>query len=328
MLCLIALVLFTVTLAIKASGIQQRGLLIIENDYQRLQKQHKYLSKELLRIKEDKTHLEDSLARTTALYDVAKDICASLKEEEVFAIFKERIAKYLKVGDCQFLGPEASLGQYQNYILLPLAIDKDSVGHLAVSGIRQEQIDEFRILAEQFLLGMKRAFLYKKVQELAIIDGLTQVFNRRCFTDKFVQEVKRSEKFNYKFSFLMLDIDHFKTLNDSYGHLAGDVVLKEICSVIKDNIRQVDFVGRWGGEEFALVLPETDMKEAKVVAERIRRQTQLKYIQAYGELLKVTLSIGIAIFPDDSSNIEKLIDQADQALYRAKQAGRNKVCAF
>jgi diguanylate cyclase (GGDEF)-like protein len=278
-------------------------------------------------VKENKSHLEASLMRTTALYDVAKDICASLQEEEVFAIFKERIVKYLKVGDCQFLGPEASFEQYKDYILLPLVIDKDSLGYLAVRGVRQEQMDEFRILTEQFLLGMKRSLLYKKVQELAIIDGLTQVLNRRCFMDKLAQEAIRSEKFNYKLSFLMLDLDHFKTLNDSWGHLAGDVVLKEICSVIKDNIRQVDFVGRWGGEEFALVLPETDMKQAKIVAERIRRQTQLKHIKAYGEELKVTLSIGIAIFPDDSPNIEKLIDQADQALYRAKQAGRNRVCS-
>lgn len=328
MFCLIALILFTIILTLKTAQIQQRGVLSLEGDYQRLNIEQKALSKEMLKIKEDKSRLEDALERTIALYDVAKDICGSLEEEKVFAIFKERIAKYLRMRDCQFLGPDAPLAQYQNYTLLPLAIDKDNLGHLAISAVKQGEMDEFRILAEQFLLGLKRALLYKKVQELAIIDGLTQVFNRRCFMDKFVQEVRRSEKFNYKFSFLMFDIDHFKTLNDSYGHLVGDVVLKEISGVIKDNIRQIDFAGRYGGEEFAVVLPETDMKQAKFVAERIRRYVELKHIKAYDEELKVTISIGIATFPDDTSNIEKLIDQADQALYRAKQAGRNKVCAF
>ncbi|MBU2258515.1 MAG: GGDEF domain-containing protein, partial [Candidatus Omnitrophica bacterium] len=144
--------------------------------------------------------------------------------------------------------------------------------------------------------------------------------------ERFVEEINRSRKFDYSLAFLMIDIDYFKDLNDRYGHLVGDVILKEVSRIIKDNIRQIDILGRYGGEEFCLALPETEKEEARFAAERIREAIEDALIRAYDEDLRITLSVGIAVFPGDAQDTDALIDRADQALYKAKQSGRNKVC--
>lgn len=126
----------------------------------------------------------------------------------------------------------------------------------------------------------------------------------------------------------MLDIDHFKEYNDKYGHLVGDVLLKEISRIIKDSIRQIDLVGRYGGEEFSIILTETDKEGAVFAAERIRQSVQNRSIRAYDEDLKVTISIGISVYPGHGQDAAGLIEKADQALYQAKDTGRNRVCLY
>ncbi|MDD2688563.1 MAG: GGDEF domain-containing protein, partial [Candidatus Omnitrophica bacterium] len=168
----------------------------------------------------------------------------------------------------------------------------------------------------------------QRVQELTITDGLTQVFNRRHFLDRCNEELERSKKLRYCFSFLIVDLDYFKKYNDHYGHLVGDVILREVTKEIKENIRQVDFMGRYGGEELSIVLTETDKEKAGFAAERIRQAIESKSIRAYDEDLKITVSIGLATFPDDSPDIQGLIERGDEALYIAKEAGRNQVRVF
>ena len=124
----------------------------------------------------------------------------------------------------------------------------------------------------------------------------------------------------------MLDIDHFKEYNDKYGHLVGDAILKEVAGTIKESIRQVDSVGRYGGEEFLIILTETDKNGARFAAERIRQAVESKRIKVYDEDLKATVSIGIATFPEDAEETQALIEKADKSLYRAKQTGRNRIC--
>jgi len=273
--------------------------------------------------KENK-ELEGSLEGTIALYNITKDICKSLDEGKVFDNFFTQLKKYIEINDCKFLKSEADAVQYPGYDILPL----DNVGYLAISRIREEDREKLAILAQQFLLGLKRAILYHKVQELAITDSLTKLFSRRYLLERLSEEVERAKKFNYNFSFLMLDIDHFKDYNDRYGHLVGDAILREVAYILKENTRQIDLAGRYGGEEFSAILTETDKNQAGYVAERIRLAIEQKVINAYDEHLKVTISIGIAVFPENASSSSDLVDKADKALYHSKQAGRNRVSFY
>ena len=129
-------------------------------------------------------------------------------------------------------------------------------------------------------------------------------------------------------SFLMLDVDHFKKINDQYGHLVGDQVLSRIGTIVRENIREIDIAGRFGGEEFGIVLPETNMGGACFVAERLRAAVENVTIAAYDTKLKVTISLGVSNFPLNGQDVEELIEKADLALYKAKKNGRNKVCSF
>jgi len=124
----------------------------------------------------------------------------------------------------------------------------------------------------------------------------------------------------------MIDIDYFKDYNDRYGHIVGDAILRELSKSIQEAIRQIDLMGRYGGEEFSIILSETDKGAAQFAAERIRQAIEDRRIRVYDEELKITVSIGISAFPQDGKEIKTLIDRADSALYRAKEAGRNRIC--
>ncbi len=292
------------------------------------QNEHLLLAAKNTEFEKENIILKDRLGRDMALYDLTKEVCKPLKEEEVFLIFKEQIKRHVSLNDLKFIKADADISCYQDYLTLPLYIGKNLFGYLFAGGVKEEDKDTFHILAHQFILGIKRAVLYEKVQELAIRDSLTQVLSRRYFMERFSEEVNRSRKFTYSLSCLMIDIDYFKDLNDRYGHLVGDAILREASKIIKDSIRQIDILGRYGGEEFCLALPETKKEEALFAAERIREAMEDKAIRAYDENLKITISIGIAILPEDALDTGALIDKADQALYKAKQAGRNRVCIY
>ena len=168
--------------------------------------------------------------------------------------------------------------------------------------------------------------MYQKVQELAIMDNLAGVLSRRYCMERFNEDIERSIKFKYSLSFLIVDIDHFKDYNDRYGHLVGDTILKEVAKTIKESIRQIDLLGRYGGDEFCVILIETDKEGAGFAAERMRQAVEGKQIRVYDEDLKITISIGISTLPGDGRDAAALIEEADEALYRAKGLGRNRVC--
>ena len=328
MLYLALLILLALFLYIRLKNILDKEFLKIQNNYILLKKEYEGTIQEDTKLKADNAVLERSTEENIALYDITKDICKTLDEDKILAIFREHLSKYIKTGDCKFLKSDADISLYDNSNVLPLAINKQSLGYLIVDDIKGEDRDRFHILANQFLSGFKRALLYKRVQELTIIDSLTQVFNRRYFLERFYEELKRSKKFKLHFCFLMVDIDHFKNYNDNYGHLVGDAILKEIAGTIKENIRLIDMVGRYGGEEFCVILTETDKEGARLAAERIRQAIDAKEIKVYDEKLKATVSIGAASFPADSRQSQALIENADSALYLAKQRGRNRVCLY
>ena len=279
-------------------------------------------------LKEANASLQEALDQTVAIYDLTRQICKSLDESKVYASFLEQLDKFIKVEDCRYIKSEAELEKYKHYTVLPLEISHKTIGYLVADGIKERTRDKFLILAHQFMLGIKRVLLYQKVQELAITDGLTSTFTRRYYQERFAEEIERSKKFHYHASFLMADIDTFKDFNDRYGHLVGDAILKEVARTVKENIRQVDAVGRFGGEEFIVILTETDKNGARFAAERIRQAVEDKRIKVYDEDLKVTISIGVSTFPEDAKDLDAVIDKADKALYRAKQGGRNRVTVF
>ena len=264
---------------------------------------------------------------TLALYELTKDICQSLDEEKVFAIFNKNLKKHISIGDCRYIKDSADLIKYKNYMILPLNLEENQVaGYLAVDRILETDKEKFGILTQQFLIGLRRALLYQKVQGLTITDALTSVYCRRYFLERFSEELKRSKKNKLSLTFLMLDIDNFKQFNDRYGHLVGDAILRQVSKTISQAVRQIDFIGRYGGEEISIVLAETNKEQANFAAERIRQSIAAEVIKVYDETLKVTVSIGVSTFPDNAPNMQNLIEMADQALYLAKETGKNKVC--
>ncbi len=211
---------------------------------------------------------------------------------------------------------------------IPLLSENKFVGILTVDDLQKKDFDRLLIVAMQFALAIKKVLLYETVEALAITDGLTGLYTRRYFFERLGEEFERSKRHGFKFSFLMLDIDDFKKCNDTYGHLVGDAVLKEVAHIAKAGVREIDLVARYGGEEFCVILPETDKAGAMLVAERIRKRVEENIFKAYDEKLNITISVGLAAYPSDSEEAFDLIDRADKALYTAKSSGKNIVCEY
>lgn len=166
----------------------------------------------------------------------------------------------------------------------------------------------------------------RKFEELSNTDSLTQLANRRFLMNMFEKEFHRSERHQHPLSLIMADIDHFKPINDTYGHQQGDVVLKAVASEMKNLLREYDLAARFGGEEFALVLPETDLLKATQVAERVRERIAAMRFAGALALLRMTISLGVATSPGSGiKGVNDLIRVADDALYTAKREGRNRV---
>lgn len=179
--------------------------------------------------------------------------------------------------------------------------------------------------AEQLARDLKQA--NDSLRELAFRDELSGLYNHRYFQEVFESELNRALRYKHPLSLMLLDIDYFKKINDHYGHLIGDEVIKGISSLMVDLVRHCDIVARYGGEEFAILLPETAMTGAKVLAQRVRRGVEQHLFQHEGETLSVTISIGLASTEMDHLEMNKtaLLSHSDKALYRAKRNGRNRV---
>lgn len=201
-----------------------------------------------------------------------------------------------------------------------LGLSKKSSGRLYT----QEDIELVMSVANQAGIIVENAQLYAQAMNWAITDGLTKLYNHRYLHERLNEEIARGARFGTAFSLIMIDLDFFKTYNDTYGHLAGDDVLTSIAKCIQNSIRMIDLSFRYGGDEFAVILPETMLEGAYMVAERIREKIQQKF--RYGRA-SVTASIGIAAWPTDGVTKEQIIASADKALYAAKETGRNRTCA-
>ena len=190
---------------------------------------------------------------------------------------------------------------------------------------------------DQILIVVTRTLETKRLQRLAEereyfehlsnIDGLTELYNHRYFHQILLAEIEREKRYRRPLSLMIIDIDNFKTCNDTYGHLVGDVVLKQVGALIKKSTRGCDFVARYGGEEFAVILPEASKQEASVVAERIRSSIEeFAFSSLAGKRMgRLTVTIGLASLPEDARDKRGLIEMADQKMYQGKDAGKNRV---
>ncbi len=168
----------------------------------------------------------------------------------------------------------------------------------------------------------------KKLEHLSVTDHLTGLYNRRHLMELLQREFDRSVRYSSKLSIIMVDIDHFKHFNDRYGHLTGDMVLVKVAEELRNNLRKHDIIGRYGGEEFVIILPETDVRGAMTVAERYRKRISEKNFGSDKTPLRVTISLGVAGYPEHPiKDIDDLLRLADTALYKAKREGRNRVAA-
>ena len=217
-------------------------------------------------------------------------------------------------------------------IMMPLKAGGDDFGTLALLTpepvrLSRQQRDVLRSAISHLGLALKNALLYREVKLRADHDGLTRIYNRRFFDERLVDELRRAQRYGHDISLLMFDLDHFKAVNDTYGHQAGDMVLKEVGSLLIESLRSTDFAARYGGEEFTVILPHTDEEHAWLLAERLRRRVQKLSFSHEGKRFTVTTSIGVAsLKPGGFRRNVDLVAEADRALYLAKASGRNVVC--
>ncbi|MGX9364668.1 GGDEF domain-containing protein [Desulfoplanes sp. PS50] len=217
-------------------------------------------------------------------------------------------------------------------IQLPLIWNERTFGILFMVSREAELLGRDRVkvlqaVANHLALALRNALLYRQMQNQADHDGLTRIFNRQNFERRIVKELKRHQRYQNELSLLMLDLDHFKQINDDYGHLAGDMVLREVADILRTTLRECDFPARFGGEEFVVILPHTEEENAWILAERIRKKIAAHTFKFHEHYFQVTTSIGISsIKPSLLKPADYLIHLADQALYRAKTSGRNMVC--
>ena len=179
----------------------------------------------------------------------------------------------------------------------------------------------------KFLTGgnVENAY-HEEIYRLTTIDGLTQIFNKRYFMEMLEREISRAHRYRRALCLIIFDIDHFKIINDTYGHLAGDHVLRCLAGAVKNNIRREDMLARYGGEEFAIILPEVDLTGARHIADKVRRLVEGTRFRFEETDIPVTISLGIAACGEEPTEPSDFIKAADEKLYEAKQTGRNRAC--
>jgi diguanylate cyclase (GGDEF)-like protein len=212
---------------------------------------------------------------------------------------------------------------------IPLVSFGQTLGILALDSsqpdaFRDGDLQSLESVADICATAIQNAHYVERVKQLAYLDGLTGIFNRRFFELRIMEEIERARRHGTGLVVIMADIDQFKRLNDEFGHVLGDEVLRQVSSLFHQQLRKIDVVCRYGGEEFALLLTQTNAPHAMNIAEKLRKMVAAW--QFPGVPRTVTISAGAAAFPDHGTTRDDLVKAADAALYAAKQAGRNKVC--
>jgi len=226
-----------------------------------------------------------------------------------------------------------------SFLSVPIRSGNRSLGVINVADKRGGApftAEDLRLLCSygtQAGVAIERSIYYEKskaLRQISITDPLTSLLNRRYFQERLTEEIDRAKRHRHKLSLIMLDLDNFKEFNDAHGHLAGDQALRATAQIVRNNVRAIDVVARFGGEEFSVILPETAKEEATIIAHRIRREIEKGFfLKGITRLHRpLTMSLGLATFPEDAQNLTALIHNADRALYTAKAFGKNRVVVF
>lgn len=216
-------------------------------------------------------------------------------------------------------------------VIMPISYANKVIGGIAFYSTRRQKLAQNKILdiiLKELKILMRIKWLYSETKYLSIIDGLTGLYNRRFFQQTLEREFIRCKRHKTKLSLALFDIDHFKHVNDLYGHQFGDKVLAEISKIIKFSLRKTDYVTRYGGEEIILILPDTDSEQTLIPIERIRKKIENKDFEYKGKTVKVTISCGIADVSGEVHSPEELLLRADKSLYESKKSGRNRTTCF
>ena len=247
---------------------------------------------------------------------------SACRDEKIFELIKclNNKSEYI-------LTPDKKIG------LFPLISENKLLGSIVTKStdnvLSEKEIEYLEQLSKQAATTINRANVYAEILKHATLDALTGFYNRRQLEERVKQEVSSAKRQNRNLCAIMLDVDFFKQVNDTYGHAAGDLVLKTISRVIKEQLRDYDIAGRYGGEEFVILLPFTKLEEAKMVAERLRKSvknTTIDISKVNPDAKKINVTISLGVYQYQTNDYEKtLIRNADKALYIAKETGRNKV---
>ncbi len=294
--------------------------------------------------------IRESEARYRAVFDTANDAIVSADIDGNIIDWNpgaERIFGYSKIEVVRqaitLLFPERYHANHLSGMQrVLLGGEKHVIGKtVEMEGLRNEgsefpleiSLSEWQMADQKFFTAVirditERKRLKEELQQQATIDSLTGIINRRYFQQLALDELKRTKRLNRSLAIVIIDIDHFKHVNDTFGHAAGDQALLAFTKICRKNIRDIDLFARFGGDEFAMVLPETSDELAYMVVERIRLAVEAQPVDLDGKFVSLTISSGIANLSDGQEALDKLLSQADQALYRAKEAGRNKVVSY
>ncbi len=261
--------------------------------------------------------------RIQATQGVAGHVCQTGKPLIVNNVAESEF--FLKTVD------EKTKFQTRNILCVPLISQKKPIGVLEALNKKDAQeftesdLKLFTAFADQVSIAIENARLYN----MAVYDGLTKVHMRRFFEGWIEEEFARVRHYQTNFSLLMFDIDHFKRVNDTYGHQAGDHILREVARIAKENLRNTDILARYGGEEFIIGFPETELGGAVLGADRIRKAIETHEFNFEGKKIPITISIGVTNYQmHPTEKIDAFIKQADQALYVSKESGRNQVTVY
>jgi len=221
----------------------------------------------------------------------------------------------------------------ESLVVLPLIVQDETIGTFVLASrgrvaFAKKVREMLGVIANQVAVAMENAKMYKKMEEMATTDGLTGLPNHRTFQARLTEMLQRAERHGKVLSVVLTDIDKFKLVNDNHGHPVGDVVLKRVSKVLADQARKVDVVARYGGEEFVMVLEQTDTEGAFQVCERIRQEVASQVMSSEQGPFRVSISLGIATYPQDGHEKAELVERADQALYTAKETGRNRTVRY